>query len=174
MAIRETIQIGNPLLRQASAPVTDFRAPELAELILDLGDTLADWRQRTGYGRGIAAPQIGVLERVVFVRMPGEEPLVLINPEITWRSQETFRVWDACLSYFVIFFEVERARRIGVCYRDESGQTRELVATDDLAELLQHEIEHLDGNLAIDLVTDPRSFCTVAEYERRVASQSGS
>ncbi|MDP2871149.1 MAG: peptide deformylase [Bacillota bacterium] len=169
MAVRPTVQIGNPILRQVAAPVEDPAAPDIASLALDLSDTLADWRRRTGYGRGIAAPQIGESKRVVFIRIPGEEPMVLINPEIVWSSQETFTVWDACLSYFTLFFQVERARRVRVRYTDSAGRPQLLEAQDDLAELLQHELEHLDGRLAIDLVTDSRSFCSVEEFEKRLS-----
>lgn len=140
---------------------------EIQSLVADLSDTLADWRRRTGYGRGIAAPQIGVGKRVVFIRIPGEEPLVLINPEIVESSRETFTVWDACLSYFTLFFQVKRARMVRVTYTSLTGRPQLLDAQDDLAELLQHELEHLDGRLAIDLVTDPRSFCSVEEFEKR-------
>ncbi len=170
MAVRATLEIGNPLLRQQSEPVADPDAPEIAALVEDLSDTLADWRRRTGYGRGIAAPQIGVLKRVVFIRMPGQEPRVLINPEIVWASEETVPVWDACLSYFVLFFEVQRSRHVRVRYQDRRGVRHVLEASDDLAELLQHELEHLDGRLAIDLVTDPRTFCTVGEFQLRYAT----
>jgi peptide deformylase len=170
MAVKATIQIGNPILRQIAEPVDDPRAADIESLIADLSDTLADWRRRTGYGRGIAAPQIGVSKRVVFIRMPGETPIVLINPEIVSATDETFTVWDACLSYFTIFFQVERARSVRVRYTDVDGRQREIEAKDDLAELLQHELEHLDGRLAIDLVTDPRSFCSVEEYEKRYRS----
>jgi peptide deformylase len=169
MTIRDTVQMGNPLLRQTSECVADPSAADIAALIQDLNDTLADWRQRTGYGRGIAAPQIGVQKRVVWIRIPEQEPIALINPEIVWRSPETFTVWDACLSYFVVFFQVERARRVHVRYQDPTGSWHMLEAEDDLAELLQHELEHLDGHLAIDLVTDSRSFCTVEEFKRRFA-----
>lgn len=167
MAVRETIQIGHPLLRRVAAPVVDPTAPEVAALLEDLSDTLADWRARTGYGRGLAAPQIGVPKRVAFVRMPGQEPLAMVNPEIVWASDDTFTVWDACFSYFVLFFQVERHRRIRVRYQDQQGADHVIEAVDDLAELLQHELDHLDGRLAIDLVTDPHTFCTVAEYQGR-------
>jgi peptide deformylase len=136
-------------------------------LINDLGDTLADFQRRTGYGRGIAAPQIAVAKRVVFIRPSGGKRLVLINPEIVWRSPETFVVWDACFSYFTLFFQVERARMVRVRYLDPGGRENTLEAEGELSELLQHEIDHLDGRLAIDLVKDPTSFCTVREYERR-------
>lgn len=170
MAVRATVQIGNPILREVAAPVDDPSAPEIASLVADLSDTLADWRRRTGYGRGIAAPQIGESKRVVFIRMPGEPPIVLMNPEVIWVSEETFSVWDACLSYFTLFFQVERARAVHVRYMDTGGLEQHLEAEGDLAELLQHELEHLDGRLAIDLVTDSRSFCSLEEYEKRYGS----
>lgn len=167
MAVRPIVQLGNPLLRQVAQPVADPSSTEMAALIRDLADTLADFQRRTGYGRGIAAPQVGVLRRVVYIRPPGEEPLVLCNPEIVWRSDETFTTWDACFSYFSLFFRVDRARSVRVRYQDTSGAWAAITASGGLGELLQHEIDHLDGRLAIDLVTDPRSFCTVEEYELR-------
>lgn len=167
MAVREIVQIGNPVLREVSEPVADPTAAEIAELARDLRDTLDHFRARTGYGRGIAAPQIGVPRRVVVYRMPGKDAVAMVNPTIEWRSEETFDVWDACFSYFFLFFVVTRARRIGVRYWDTDGCEHRLEAADDLAELLQHELEHLDGVMAIDLVRDPRTFCTVAEYQLR-------
>ena len=173
MAVKPIVELGNPLLRQVSESVADPTSPETAALVADLADTLADFRRRTGYGRGIAAPQIGVLKRVVVVQMPGEQPVALINPLIEWASEDKFTVWDACFSYFVLFFQVERAKRVRVRYKDQGGRQQVIEAADDLAELLQHEIDHLDGQLAIDLVEDPRSFCTVEEYERRHARHPG-
>lgn len=167
MTVRPIVQLGNPLLRQVAKRVEDPSSAEILELVQDLADTLAEFQRRTGYGRGIAAPQIGVLRRVVYVHPPGDEPLALCNPEIVWHSGETFTVWDACFSYFTLFFQVERARGIRVRFQDLSGCEKVIEASGSLSELLQHEIDHLDGRLAIDLVTDPRSFCTVAEYERR-------
>ncbi len=167
MAVLEIAQIGNPVLRQICEPVADPAAPEVAELARDMADTLDHFRARTGYGRGIAAPQVGVPKRMVVFRMPGKEAIVMVNPAIVWRSEETFDVWDACFSYFTLFFVVTRARRIKVRYWDASGREHLLEVADDLSELLQHEIEHLDGVLAIDLVKDPRTFCTVEEYQRR-------
>jgi len=167
MAVREIMQIGNPVLREVSQPVADPTAPEIAELAHDLRDTLDHFRACTGYGRGIAAPQIGVLKRMVVFRMPGQEAVTMVNPSIVWRSEETFDVWDACFSYFTLFFVVNRARRVTLRYWDTAGGEHRLEASDDLAELLQHELEHLDGVLAIDLVQDPRTFCSIKEYQLR-------
>ena len=188
--IREIVELGKPLLRTVSRPVDDPTGPAAAALSRDLLDTLHDFQRRTGYGRGIAAPQIGVMERMVVIDIPRESvsqapygasvsqapsaasllppmPLTLVNPVISERSPETTLIWDACFSYWGLFFQVARARRVTIDYHDLAGLSRRLQAEGDFAELLQHEIDHLDGILAIDLIADPRSLCTVREYERR-------
>ena len=169
MPLKPILQLGNPTLRQKSLPVFNPSAPEITALIQDLADTLAHWRATTGYGRGIAAPQLGILQRVIFLQLPGEKPWPLINPQILERSQEKIIVWDACLSFLSIFMQVERHREITVRYQDTAGALHELRAADDrnLSELLQHEIDHLDGILAVDRITDIKTLCTREEFETR-------
>src|SRR5713226_4758879 len=108
MAIRRVLQLGDPKLRERCAAVAETGSAEVAGLIADLSDTLAHWRAETGYGRGIAAPQLGVLKRVIFLQLPSEEAWPLMNPEIVSRSKEKIVVWDACLSFLCIFMQVER------------------------------------------------------------------
>jgi peptide deformylase len=174
MAIRPVLQLGDPILRQESYPVRDSATPEIAALIADLADTLAHWRLSTGYGRGIAAPQLGVSLRVIFLQLPGEKPWPLINPEIVDRSEEKIVVWDACLSFLSIFMQVERNREITVRYQDVRGASHTVRAGDDrnLAELLQHEIDHLEGILAVDRVVDVKTICTREEFEKRYRAAS--
>jgi peptide deformylase len=174
MPLRPILQLGDPTLREKSFPVPDPTAHDVHELVRDLADTLAHWRATTGYGRGIAAPQLGVLQRVIFLKLPGVEPWPLINPEIIEASDETTIVWDACLSFLSIFMQVERHRRITVRYQNLYGETLEFEAGDDrdLAELLQHEIDHLDGILAIDRVLDIKTVCTREEFEKRYRDTS--
>jgi peptide deformylase len=169
MTLKPILQLGNPILRQKSLAVLDPSAREIATLIQDLADTLAHWRSTTGYGRAIAAPQLGVLERVIFLQLPGEKPWPFINPEIIERSKEKIVVWDACLSFLSIFMQVERNREITVRYQSLDGAPHEFRAGDDrsLSELLQHEIDHLDGILAVDRIVDTKSLCTREEFETR-------
>src|ERR1017187_8013988 len=164
MPVRPVLQLGNPLLRQKARRVQDPAAREIHGLIRDLADTLAR-RSATGYGRGIAAPQLGVLQRVIFLQLPGAEPWPLINPEIIARSEEKIVVWDACLSFLSIFMQVERHRQITVRYQNLDGKTIEFEAGDDrnLSELLQHEIDHLDGILALERVGALKNTCTRQE-----------
>ena len=174
VAVRTVLQLGDPGLREVAARVVDPAASEIRALVQDLADTLAYWRASTGYGRGIAAPQIGAAKRVIFLQLPGAEPWPLVNPEITWRSEEKIVVWDACLSFLSIFMQVQRHREITVRYQNLRGEWQEVRASEerDLSELLQHEIDHLDGILAIDRITDMRTMCTREEFEKRYRAQS--
>jgi peptide deformylase len=174
MGVRTVLQLGDPKLRETARAVTDFGSAKIAALIGDLADTLAFWRAKTGYGRAIAAPQIGASERVIFVQLPGAEPWPLINPEITERSAEKIVVWDACLSFLSIFMQVERHREVQIRYQDTRGKVCEIRAGDDrnLSELLQHEIDHLDGILCIDRIKDIKTLCTREEFEKRYKAQS--
>ncbi len=174
MAIRTILQLGDPGLRAVAKKVSDPAAEEIRALVEDLADTLAYWRKTTGYGRGIAAPQIGANLRVIFLKLPGEEPWPLVNPEITWRSEEKIVVWDACLSFLSIFMQVERNQEITVRYQDLRAEWHEVRATEErnLSELLQHEIDHLDGILAVDRITDMRTMCTREEFEKRYRAAS--
>src|SRR5438105_14617004 len=107
MAVRTVRQLGDPVLREPCKEVQDASSPEIRALVEDLSDTLAYWRKTTGYGRGIAAPQIGSNLRVIFLRLPGEDAWPLVNPEITWRSAEKIVVWDEGLGFLAIFMAVE-------------------------------------------------------------------
>src|SRR5579864_2034586 len=169
MSVREIVQLGNPVLRERCLRVADPGSREVQELVRDLADTLAHWRTETGYGRGIAAPQLGELQRVIFLQLPGFEPWPLINPEIIERSAEKIIVWDACLSFLSIFMQVERHRQIMVRYQSLDGESHHFEAGDDrnLSELLQHEIDHIDGILAIDRIVDVKTICTREEFEKR-------
>ena len=180
MAVRTVLQLGDPGLRVVARPVADPGSAEIRALVQDLADTLAHWRATTGYGRGIAAPQIAAGVRVIFLQLQAEpggvkpEPWPLVNPEITWRSEEKMVVWDACLSFLSIFVQVERRREIVVRYQDLRSEWKEVRASEErnLSELLQHEIDHLDGILAVDRITVIRTMCTREEFEKRYRAQS--
>jgi len=174
MPICPILQLGDPRLREVALPVDDPGSPQIRSLTQDLADTLAHWRAQTGYGRGIAAPQLGVFRRVIFLKLPGVEPWPLINPEIIEWSEEKIIVWDACLSFLSVFMQVERRREVTVRYQNLKGERLEFVAGDDrnLAELLQHEIDHLDGILAVDRIVDIKTLCTREEFEKRYRASS--
>jgi len=167
MPVGQILQLGNPVLWQKCAAVTVVQSPEIRDVVRDLNDTLAAFRASTGYGRGIAAPQIGVLKRVIFIRMqPTGFCGPLINPEIAWSSESRMELWDDCFSFPDLMVRVSRATRIRVDYKDDLGFERTIEAEGDLAELLQHEIDHLEGILAVQRAVSPQAFATRAEWER--------
>ena len=168
--IKPILQLGDPVLRKESLLVQKFDW-DLKCLVDDLSDTLEDARKRHSYGRGIASPQIGELKRVVLVDAPGfKSPLV--NPEVVWASNELFEVWDSCFSFNVEFFvSAERHCRIGVEYFGIDGKKGVLAAEGELSELLQHEIDHLDGILATDRMRNRKAIMMRSEWEKLFRSQ---
>jgi peptide deformylase len=164
MPARRILQLGDPLLRAISKPVA---SPEEAEATLrDLRATLHEFQRMRGFGRGISAVQIGELQRVIYIEF-NSCPYVLLNPEYEWKSEERFALWDDCFSFPDLLVKVERHTSVGIRYLDEKGKPQELEAEDAFSELLQHEIDHLDGVLAIDHAIDKNSFATREEYLRR-------
>lgn len=163
------VYYGDPRLLAVCEPVSevDQQTRDQAESLIA---TLVDIRRRFGYGRGLAGPQIGVLRRMVALHL-GASPFVLVNPEITWRSSEKFRVWDDCFSIPDRIVRVERHRSISVRYRDLEMRERHwehLPA--DLAELLQHEIDHLDGILMTARATGEDAIQPISEHARLVGA----
>jgi peptide deformylase len=168
MAVREILLLGNPLLWQPSQAVAEAQAAETRAIVADLADTLADFRLRNGFGRAIAAPQIGAQRRILFVNMrDGSDPFALINPVITRASAEQFELWDDCFSLPNLLVRVRRHVEIDVRFLDQRGAERSLTATNDLSELLQHEIDHLDGILATDRAIDSRSLALRSEVMKQ-------
>jgi peptide deformylase len=169
MSRREILQLGNPVLWQAARRVDDIAATATQAIIRDLSDTLAGFRAATGFGRGIAAPQIGALERIIFIRMqPTGFTSAMVNPEIIWASDARMELWDDCFSFPDLMVRVARAAKVRVEYEDEHGLKHQIAATGDLSELLQHEIDHLDGILAVQRAVSPHAFATRAEWERQL------
>lgn len=174
MPVRPILQLGHPLLLQKCAAVCDPRSPAVQQLIIDLAETLADYRQSHGYGRGIAAPQVGELLRVIYVRMqPSGFAGPLINPVITHVGSERMELWDDCFSFSELLVKVQRHRTITVACLDGNGRPQTLEAEGALSELLQHEIDHLDGILAIHRAVGPEAFATREEWGRRYKTANG-
>jgi peptide deformylase len=148
MAIRPLIILPDPLLKQRSEPVAAVDAGVKA-LITDMLDTMYD-----APGIGLAAIQIGVPRRVVTIDLAREDearaPMVLINPEITWVSEETKPWNEGCLSIPEYYEDVERPARVRVRYLDAQGAPQEMEAGNLLGVCIQHEIDHLNGVLFID------------------------
>lgn len=163
MPARRILQLGDPMLRQVSSPVAP---PSDARLILrDLRATLREFRRTHGFGRGISAVQIGELQRVIYIEFEGV-PYSLINPVYRRRSKEKCLVWDDCFSFPGLVVRVERSVSVTVRYLNPAGEPRTLNVSGAFSELLQHEMDHLNGILAIERASGPGSLATREEYER--------
>ena len=174
MAVKTILQLGDPLLREKAVAVTD---PQRARSTTS--STISPTPSPTGAPKPATdaaspLPNSASCSASSSCKLPGVEPWPLINPEIIERSEEKIIVWDACLSFLSIFMQVERHRQITVRYQNLDGETLEFEAGDDrnLSELLQHEIDHLDGILAIDRVVDIKTICTREEFEKRYRDAS--
>ncbi len=170
MPVRGIIQLGDPMLRAVSAPV---RSPERAAAIFDdLRDTLHEFRRTHGFGRGIAAVQIGEPKRLIYIEAEGRA-WRLRNPAYEYLSEERRRLWDDCFSFPDLLVWLERSSAVRIHYQDETGAEQRLMASGALSELLQHEMDHLDGVLAVDRAIGPNGLATRQEYERRYRTAGG-
>lgn len=173
MAVKEILRMGNPLLQMESEPITQFSTPELDKLILDLQDTM-----EVANGAGLAAPQIGVMKRVVVFgfetnsRYPEAEPVpftVLINPSITILSNVRSAYWEGCLSIPGMRGLVERPNHISYSGFDQYGNVIDREATGFHATVVQHECDHLDGVLYPMRIRDMKCFGFSEEIDKLMA-----
>ncbi|MCO4054874.1 MAG: peptide deformylase [Bosea sp.] len=148
MAIKRLVFLPDPRLKQVSEPVFAITS-DIRALAADMLETMYD-----APGIGLAAIQIGVPKRVVTIDLAKEDgkrqPIVFINPEITWESDEIGVYEEGCLSIPEYYEEVERPASVKVRYMDLEGASREIEADGLLATCIQHEIDHLNGVLFID------------------------
>jgi len=156
MPTRPILQLGNPRLYDVSARVDDFHPGALTDILRDLHDTMMGFRAAHGCGRAIAAPQIGVFKRIVYMHIDG--PTAFINPVIDRMSPDQLTLWDDCMSFPGLLVRVRRPRSCRILYQDERGRPCTLQLRDDLSELLQHEVDHLDGVLATQRAVDAGGF----------------
>jgi peptide deformylase len=158
------LRLPNPILRHVALPFDriDDAARRLAR---DMLETMY-----AAGGVGLAAPQVGILRRMIVIDLSKKDeekkPLVLINPEITAVSGERSTFREGCLSIPRFLVEVERPASVSVHYLDPDGHSQDIHADGILATVLQHEIDHLNGKLFIDYISDEKRDIIVAAYSR--------
>jgi len=161
----DVLQLGHPGLRELSEVVADVTCGEFREQGRVLQRVLEEFRRRHGFGRAIAAPQIGIARRFLAVNL-GDGSNLVVNPEITWRSEQTFSMWDDCMSFPSLLVRVRRHTSISLRYTDAEGKEQHLEALNQAtSELFQHEIDHLDGVLAVDRALDKDAVVTRTAFE---------
>lgn len=156
MAVKDILKLGDPRLYAQSEPVSEAEWKTINGIVEDLHDTMLDFRNRYHAGRAIAAPQIGVMKRLIYLNMG--KPEILVNPVLTFPEEETMEVWDDCMSFPELLVKVNRFKRCILQYQDAEGKQQMRHFEGDMAELIQHEYDHLDGILAVDRAIDSHAF----------------
>ncbi len=174
MKILKRLEIGNPILRSKAKKVSlkFLKTTKAKELIKEMIYTM----RKTG-GVGIAAPQINHPIQIVAMEMrftkdrpniKPKGPIVVVNPKITHFSKEKITGWEGCLSIMAIRAQVPRSKSITVSYVNEKGEKIIENADGLWARIFQHEIDHLNGIIYIDRVTDTKSIMTFSEFKKRI------
>lgn len=154
--VREILLLGDPKLYEISEEVIREELEALRPVFEDMFDCIRSIRQRFGFGRAIAAPQIGVSKRLICILT--DRPYVIINPQLEFVGDEMMELLDDCMSFPDLLVRVRRHRHCILRYTDENWQKQEKRMDDDMAELIQHEYDHLDGILATMRAIDDKAF----------------
>jgi peptide deformylase len=159
MKSEKIILLGDPRLHQVSEEVKPEEIESLKPVIQDLHDILFEFKEKfKHYGafRGIAAPQIGVMKRLIYVNI--DKPVVILNPILDDLSEELIEVWDDCMCFPNLLVKLKRHKSMTMRYLDESFEPQSWRVEDSLSELLQHEYDHLDGILATQRAENEFAF----------------
>lgn len=154
--VRDILKLGDNRLYSVSSEIRRDEAQEALRIGNDLKDTFEAFRARHGFGRAIAAPQIGEFRRIIY--LDAGEPLLLINPVLTVIGGEKMELWDDCMCFPGLFVKVRRHMKVRVEYKDAALQDGNILLEGALSELIQHEYDHLDGILATMRAIDAKSF----------------
>ena len=172
MTIRKIATIGHPVLREQARPLTldELRSPEGQRLIDDMIDTMRD-----ANGAGLAANQVHEAVRIAVIEVannprypykPSIPLTVVVNPVVTPLDDEMVAINEGCLSVPNLRGEVARHVNVRVQYLDRDGVAHDEVKRGLTAGTFQHELDHLDGVLFLDRVTDPTTLATWEQFER--------
>lgn len=153
---RKILLLGDPKLYEISPKVDREELEELRPVFEDMFDCIKGIRRDYGFGRAIAAPQIGVMKRLICILT--DKPYVIINPELEFVGDEMIELMDDCMSFPSLLVRVRRYRHCILRYLDENWEPQEMRMDDDMSELIQHEYDHLDGILATMRAIDDKSF----------------
>lgn len=167
-------QLGSPVIRTVARSASDLGTKAMQEFIDDLIVTCSEAK-----GMGISAPQVYRSERIMIMsstpnerypHAPEMEPTVLIDPEISWQSEESEKDWEGCLSLPGIRALVARSKEVRVSYRSRDGEHKEASLKGFLARLFLHEFDHLNGIVFIDRVDSTLDIVMEQEFKRIITS----
>lgn len=161
---REILLLGDSRLYEIAEEVKREELEGLRPAFEDLFDYIRGVRRDYGFGRAIAAPQIGLQKRVICILT--DKPYVILNPTLDFIGQEQMELMDDCMSFPNLLVRVRRRRHCILRYRDENWNLQEMRLDDDMAELIQHEYDHLDGILATMRAVDDKAFIMRKQEDR--------
>jgi len=156
MTVQDILLLGNPHLYEVSESVMKEELPAVQSVVKDLHDTMMEFRREYSAGRAIAAPQIGIKKRIIYMHI--DKPHVFINPILDDLSEQMIEVWDDCMCFPELLVRVRRHQSCAIRYRDITWNQQTMKLEGSLSELLQHEYDHLNGILAVSRAIDSRSF----------------
>jgi len=156
VAISDILLLGNPILYEKAIPVEKNEIKKLLPKLDLMFETILDFREKYACGRAIAAPQVGLLKRIICLNI--EKPIAMFNPELSDLSPGMFEVWDDCMSFPNLLVKVLRHKKLTLTFYDINWHKQTWYLEDDLAELIQHEYDHLDGILATQRAIDNQSL----------------
>lgn len=154
--LKDVLLLGDRRLRDVCMPLSERDLPEVLKVLPGLHNIIQEFRAKYQAGRAIAAPQVGYMKRLVYLYI--DQPTVFINPRFTHLSKDKFALWDDCMSFPHLLVWLERHCQCTLEYWDINWQKHEVELSGSLAELLQHELDHLDGILAIDRALHKDAF----------------
>ncbi len=154
--LEKILKLGHPKLHEVSKPVTREETDELKPAIYLMVECILAFRKKYGQGRAIAAPQIGVMKRLVVLNI--DRVIPIFNPELFDKSDRLVEIWDDCMSFPELFVKVKSYYSVKMKFRNENWEEQILELEGDMAELLQHEVDHLNGILATMRAIDDKSF----------------
>ncbi|MCF8301888.1 MAG: peptide deformylase [Bacteroidales bacterium] len=150
------LKLGNSRLHQISEPIRENELSEAHMVAIEMNKLIIDFRREYGAGRAISAPQIAYKKRLICMHNEGMH--VFINPELYDESDEMMELWDDCMSFPELLVKVRRHKSCKMKYRDLNWEEKHIELKDDLSELFQHEVDHLEGILATQRAIDDKAF----------------
>lgn len=157
MALREILLLGDEGLYEISKEVSKAELHKANQIVEDLHDTMMNFREKYGFGRAIASPQIGEFYRIIYMNINGRST-AFINPSLEFTQDKKFEMWDDCMSFPGLEVRLERYKQCKVYYKDLDWNDCVIEFNGDLAELIQHEYDHLDGMLAVQRARTNKDF----------------
>lgn len=150
------LRLGDPRLYEVSDPITRDELPQVMQWAEGLDGIILQFRRRYQAGRAVAAPQMGIRKRLICMHI--DKPVTMINPVLTDLSKELFELWDDCMCFPNLLVRVRRHQSCTLHFTNLDWEQETWHLDGDLSELLQHEVDHLDGILATQRAIDDKAF----------------